>query len=240
MKNINSLGGGWQSSYMAIKYDYDEIIFIDVGEESEETYDFLTNQLFPYLAKLGKKVTVISRPITHNQPNLYDYYMKNQGIPMRSFRSCTDKFKIQVMRKYIRTKYGKSQKFIMDLGITIDELDRMTKSDVSYITNNYPLIDDRYTAIDCHNELEKLGFTNIPRSGCFFCPFEKRERFIKYVEDKPHQKERVLKLENNARDRNEKYILYDKPLEVIFNLLDRQQPLDKWFSQSCKGGHCFT
>ena len=31
MKNINSLGGGWQSSYMAIKYDYEPLLLVPIG-----------------------------------------------------------------------------------------------------------------------------------------------------------------------------------------------------------------
>lgn len=234
---ILSLGAGWQSSLMAFKYPYDEIIFADTGEESRETYSWLK------ILRSRLDITIIDRTQTHNQENMYDYYMKESGIPTRKFRSCTDKFKIRVIRKYLRNKYGKDQKFIMDIGITLDEYHRMRESDVKYITNNYPLITDKYTAEMCRDELISMGFSNIPRSGCYFCPFEKKRKFIAYTIKYPSSKQRVIDLENNALKRNPKLFLYDRPLEKIFAVIDNQIPLTEWLEEeddTCDGGYCFV
>ncbi len=255
-KTILSLGAGRQSSLIAVmlaekhpkfKQYWEngfEIIFADTGEEKEETYNFLYNELIPHLKNYDVDITIISRPITHDTLNLYDGYWKGYGIPTRKFRSCTDKYKIQVIRKHIRTKYGKRIKFDMLMGITIEEAHkRMRKSDVLYADNIYPLVYEYpVTAEQCTKELNEKGLYPV-KSGCYMCPFETPRRFIEYVKDKPDQKKRVMDLEARAMNKNPKLHIFKRSLKHMFHIIDNQTTVDDFFDEeddNCESGYCFV
>jgi 3'-phosphoadenosine 5'-phosphosulfate sulfotransferase (PAPS reductase)/FAD synthetase len=110
MKQIASFGCGVDSVAMVLlKPDYDEIIFADTGSEMPETYAYLDY----FEKKSGLKVTKVKS----KHGNIYDYYFGKKAQPTIFMRDCTSKFKISVIRKYLREKYGKKETFEMNLGI---------------------------------------------------------------------------------------------------------------------------
>ncbi len=255
-KTIVNLGFGRQSSLLAVllaekhpklkKYWENgfEIVAADTGEEKIESYNFLYDELIPYLQKYNVEVIIVSKPITHKSLNLYDDYWRGYGIPTRRFRSCTAKYKINPIRKYLRTKYGKSVTFKMLFGITTEEADRrMRDSDVKYAKNIYPLVYDYpITAGQCTKELNDRGLYPV-KSGCFFCPFGTPRKFIDYVSDKPDQKKRVMDLEARAMSKNPKLHIFKRSLEHMFYIIDNQTTVDDFFDDEdndCESGYCFV
>ena len=51
-------------------------------------------------------------------------------------------------------------------------------SDVKYIKNKYPLVDEKITREKCINIITDDGYDLPLKSGCFFCPFNNKKRWI--------------------------------------------------------------
>lgn len=240
-----SLGAGTQSSLLAvwvaeknpIVKDYwdAEIIFADTRGETEETYTFLFDHLIPYLRRFGKEVTIVSRS------DMIDEYTQKKGIPTRKYRSCTDKWKIRVIKKRVREKLKEYNivkrrgKHVVNmlLGITIDEVHRVKDNPIKYIKNVFPLCDVGYTRQDCIDDLAKRDL-HPPKSGCFFCPFEVFSRFKKYSEKHNDQFLRVLNMEDNALKYNPKLHIFAKPIrEMMKDYKDEE-------IETCDSGYCFV
>ncbi len=141
MKNIISFGAGQNSTAMIIMMknkgiNIDEIIFAETGNEMPETYVFMKE--FKLWCKKHKlKFTSVQS----NLGNLREHYFEKKIIPYRMFRSCTDKFKVRPINKYIKEKYPK-QEVNMFMGIASDEIHRAERmGDKKYIHFKFPLIE---------------------------------------------------------------------------------------------------
>ena len=241
MSTVLSLGAGVQSSYMALNVDVDYYIFADTGDEKVETYHFIDEFLRPKMKEQGKELITVKWWELYNkeEKSMFEYYWSIRGIPTRKYRSCTTRFKILTIRKYLRSQ--KVEKATMLMGITLDEYHRMKKSDVKWIDNSFPLIDDKLT----RNDLYKWWMSNHgfipPKSGCYYCPFGSRKEFVEYATKHPEAK-KVIELELRAIENNPKLILYgNSSLEKTFDRIKREVPLDEWFGEdSCDTGYCFT
>ena len=82
----------------------DVFIFADTGSEPIFVYNYLE-----YLRSLGIPIITVKSHLGR----LYDYYKERKIVPTITSRQCTDKFKIRVIRKYIRKRFGKKVKFNM-------------------------------------------------------------------------------------------------------------------------------
>ena len=103
------------------------------------------------------------------------------------------------MRKFLRNEYGKDKKFLQYIGIDYSEAHRMRDSDVKYITNKYPLVDNKIDRDGCEQLLEKEEGLLIPKkSGCYYCPFTTRPKWLKLLDENPQLYEKAIKLERNT------------------------------------------
>ena len=148
---------------------YNEIIFADTGNEMPETYAFLDY----FEKKSGLQITKVKSHLG----KIYDYYFNKRCFPLPTFRDCTKKFKITPIRQYLRKKYPK-ETFEMNLGIDYTEAHRMRTSDRKYITNKYPLVEQRLGREDLKKIIISKGYELPIKSGCFFCPFNTKKRWI--------------------------------------------------------------
>ena len=148
MKTIISLGAGVQSSALVImsikgliKSDY--AIFSDTGSEKLETYQYLINILIPYAQENNYKIVIIGYDSEYNLKKLplLEWYKQKQRIPYRINRSCTDNWKIQPIRRYLKKYEPDGAKII--LGFSYDEIHRMKDSNKPKYPNIYPLIDKK-------------------------------------------------------------------------------------------------
>jgi hypothetical protein len=95
-------------------------------------------------------------------------------------RTCTQRFKVSPIRKFLRS-IGVT-KGIMWLGISTDEAERMKTSDVKWLQNSFPLIDNNISREDCENYLKKLGLAAV-KSACVFCPYRSDTGWAKIKEN---------------------------------------------------------
>lgn len=164
---VDSVAGLLLAQEQDIKYD--EIIFADTGNEMPETYAYLDY----FEKKSGLKITKVKSHLG----KIYDYYNNKRCFPLPTFRDCTKKFKITPIRQYLRKKYPK-ETFEMFLYIDYSEFHRMRTSDRKYITNKYPLVDQKLTREQLIEIIKSKGYELPIKSGCFFCPFNTKKRWI--------------------------------------------------------------
>lgn len=237
MKYILSYGAGVNSTAMLIyllenNHPLDLVIFADTWEESKATYDsydFYKN----HFSDAIEFVTVRS-----HHGKLYDYYYNKKTTPSRMRRDCTDKFKISPMRAYVRARYGRKEHFVFYLGIDYGELHRMKQADVKYIIQKYPLVDAKLDRDGCIKYIQDRNLPIPPKSGCWMCPFTKKQGWIDMKNNQPEMLKKAIALElNNRRYPESVAWLSSKPL---IKLLDSEKGMTD-FEHSCDvAGSCFT
>ena len=163
---ILSYGAGVNSTAILILYaqgklKVDAVVFADTGAEHPETYAFIDTYIKPLCAKLDLPFHVVSGG------NLYEDYWQKRIIPFRQFRSCTDRYKIRPLKKFVEKTYGSDFTFI--LGIDFGEKNRATR--YQGINFEFPLIDLHIDREGCKQMIREYGLPIPIKSGCFFCPF---------------------------------------------------------------------
>lgn len=204
--NILSLGAGVQSSTLAMMYEKgflgkkpDCAIFADVGAEPKKVHeylDWLTNQI-SYPVYIVKKGNIFSDFMEEKYRNGYVPFPiftkdKNGKIGMGK-RQCTSNYKIvpvyEKIREIIGLKTGERAKNILVnqiIGISYDEMERMTINQKKWITNVYPLYEMKITRRKCLEWFrENIGDNLPPRSACTFCPYHSNEEWKRMKEDDP-------------------------------------------------------
>lgn len=196
MKHILSYGGGINSSALFFYLleqgkPLDLVIFADTGEELPETYDAVKR-----MEQVCKEKGIEFLTCRSDKGNLYDYYFQKKAVMSLMRRDCTSKFKISPIRQAIRAKFGRAEKFVFYIGITYDEFHRVRTSDVAYITNSYPFVDDKITRQGNIEILQRHGFQAV-KSGCKGCIYNKKANWVRMLLEDPVEFERHLKLEEN-------------------------------------------
>ncbi len=192
MKKIASFGCGVDSvAGLLLNSDYDEIIFADTGNERPETYTYLDY----FEKKSGLKIT----RVRSHYGKIANYYYSKKAQPSKWKRDCTGKFKISPIRKYLRNKYGKKESFEMSIFIDFSEFHRMRKSDVKYIKNIYPLVEQKISRPELKELIISKGYELPIKSGCYFCPYTTKKGWLDLKEKYPNLYKNVLKLEKNSR-----------------------------------------
>tara|TARA_Y100000310_G_C20379079_1_gene667177 strand:- start:59 stop:730 length:672 start_codon:yes stop_codon:yes gene_type:complete len=195
MLKIACFGCGVNSVAGLLKYGldaYDEIIFADTGSEKPETYSYLN-----WIIKDKKwPITIID---DHYGKSLYDYYFEKKTYPSKVFRTCTSKFKINPLRRYLRKKYGKKETFEMTVYISHEEFHRMKTSDVKYQKLNYPLVYDKIDRNDCLKIIQDAGYKIPIKSGCYMCPFSKKADWSELKVKHPDLFDKSLQLEKQGQ-----------------------------------------
>lgn len=241
-KHILSYGGGVNSSALFFylldkKMPLDLVIFADTGEELPETYDAVAR-----MRKLCKDAGVEFKRVQSEKGNLYDYYFNKKAVMSLMRRDCTSKFKISPIRKYIRERYGKQEKFIFYIGIAWDEWHRVRKSDVNYIENKFPFVDDK-VGRDGNLEILKAHNFQAIKSGCKGCIYLKKSSWVRMLLEDPDEFDRHMKLEENNSGFPKVLLNGRYPLRKLKETYKAQQSLSAFEDSeaSCQAinGGCF-
>ncbi len=242
---IISLGWGVQSFTLAAmsalgelpKVDY--AIHADTTHESQLTYEF-AKKWTPWLEEHGVKVvTVINKypDEIHKGKSIPAYVLNLRKPPGQAKRTCTDRWKISAMRRWLQIHRNKMP-VEQWIGISLDEFQRMKPSKVKYITNSYPLVDARITRDDCKKWLTSQGLEVPSRSACTFCPFHNTAEWQRIKENAEDWNEAILidNIIRHARPPEELFIHPSrKPLEdVDFRTAEEKGQLSLWDNE-CTG-----
>jgi len=262
LKHIISLGAGVQSSAMALMAAKGEItpmpdcaIFADTGWEPKHIYqwlDWLETQLpFPVLRVNNGNI----------RDNLVDSFgakrfasipffteSPNGGGLMR--RQCTREYKVMPITKKIRElmglQPGQRAKGVIEItqwiGISLDEVVRMKPNRETWITNRWPLIEEKMTRLDCLNWMKRNGYPLPQKSSCIGCPYHNDAAWREMKMHRPDEWSDVVEIDkmirSGVRGTKEKLYIHRslKPLdEIDFRSLEDmgQQVLE--FGDECEG-----
>jgi hypothetical protein len=255
--NVISLGAGKQSSYMllkalqgAYKFKPDFAIFSDTGAEPSWTYSYLDVLKKYCKEKYDFDIIVVKNTETGLLIDTLNYINGNSTrvamLPLRvkpdghlMLRQCTSDYKINPLRRYLQ-KIRNGKKIRLWIGISIDEFERQKDSNVKYIENWYPLIEDRISITDIKKWFQSQSDIEEPgKSSCICCPFRSRKQWKYIKEHFPSDYFIAEKFDNEIRNFpkiiGEAYIHPDlKPLSEI-NYTDNQLRLFPELIEECFG-----
>lgn len=243
MKYILSYGGGLNSTaafvhMMEKKIPVDLVIFANTGNEHKHTYDSVAFYK-EYIESQGVEFVEVKNMLTEPVgKTLYDYCYDKKIIPFRMIRDCTAKFKVRPIRRYLRSRWGKDEGYLMYIAIDYGEAERIKDSNVQYITNSFPLVDAKIDREGCKKLLRDRKLPIPKKSGCFFCPFHNREGWMHLKKTEPALWELSISLEQNSSLFPKRTLYGDgMPLVKLTNLRG-QKKVD--FERNCEvSGSCF-
>ena len=203
MKKYLSFGGGVNSVAMMLMLldqgDEFEAIFVDHETDYPETYEYF-DMFQEYLRKLFlPQITVLKPDVGTIEKkrfkNLYDYYFFKRISPSIFVRSCTDKFKVTPVQKYVRTPC------FMLIGIDAGEAKRAKISMKKGIENRYPLIEQEIDRQGCKDIIKSHGLPIPVKSGCYVCPFQRKDQWIELRKKHPDLFCKAVQMEETCKKR---------------------------------------
>ena len=202
---VLSLGAGVQSTTLALMAAHGEIgpmpdcaIFADTGWEPKAVYDHLA-WLVPLLpfpvhqvsaGDIRKDILQRSNSTGQRFAAVPWHIIMPNGEDAMGRRQCTKEYKIVPIRRKVRELLGgKTPKggAEMWIGISTDEILRMSPSRIGYVVNRWPLIEQRLNRNDCLRWLERQGYAEPPKSACIGCPFNNDLRWRELRNDRPDE-----------------------------------------------------
>lgn len=222
---VLSLGAGVNSTAILVKkaqgdpnYDFDEAIIADTGEESRKTYEFIKEVIKPYCEKYNIKLTILKA-----SESLSEHCKKRGIIPSRNFGWCRDKFKIQLIRKYLKNTYPnlwKSKDIETIIGFCVGEEKRVKGYKAITAKYSFPLYRMGVNRRGCVKIIQDSGLPIPPKSGCDICPHQPLESWIALYNNDPEAYARAEELEKNGKRYPELFLSWDYPLETLRHLLE--------------------
>ena len=253
-----SLGWGLQSFTLAAMSALGELpkavaIHADTTHEKTATYAF-AERWTPWLMKHGIQVVTVQAQVPQLQEGgvalasglfIPAFTRSGSGQAGRLKRQCTERWKIQPIRKWVRAELKQrgltASPGVVDmwLGISLDEAERAKSSQVKYISMRWPLLERRMRRTDCIRWLQGHDLEVPPKSACVFCPFHNNAHWRELDPQDWQKAVRVDEVIRHTRPKHTCYLHRDRvPLaEVDLRTLQERGQLDL-FQDECSG-HCF-
>lgn len=144
--------------------------------------------------------TQIEMPIYKNGQQINEKVEK--GI---LWRQCTSEYKIMSVRREIRRLLGYGprerikEQINLWMGISNDEIQRVKPSQVKWINNYYPLIENDISRLECLSWMESNGFPLPAKSSCIICPYHSDMVWKDMKLKKPKEWEFAVKFDKRIR-----------------------------------------
>ena len=250
---VLSLGAGVQSTVvllMSIEGELpplDAAIFADTGWEPAAVYrhlDYLAERCAAVDLPLYRVGTGDIRAQHVAGGRTFIPFYVDGGVTRRA---CTSEYKIEPINRKIRDLLGLRARQRAPLGaveqwfgISLDEVQRMRDSRYRWITNRYPLVDQRMTRWDCERWLAARGIT-VAKSACIGCPYHDDRAWRQMRDDQPAEFADAVAFDHAIR-RAENTIRGDAYLHrslIPLAQVDLSTPEDHgqltMFDQECEG-----
>ena len=261
---IISLGWGVQSWTLAAMVALKELPPVDYAVHADTTHEHKATYAHaakwtPWLEEHGVRVVTVRA----NRPDVVrEEWSASTLIPAFSIdqrthhagqvrRQCTHDWKIMPIRRFVRSVLTNPKPGSVEMwtGISFDEWHRMRDSDVAYIVNRYPLVEQKITRAGCVNWLETHGLKVPPKSSCLFCPYKSLDAWRELKRKGGQDWEKAVAVDANIRNKRAHagHLLFIHPARVPLEnavqipedvgahqlgLFDAEQP--------CDSGYCFT
>ena len=254
-----SLGWGVQSFTLAAMVALGELPPVDLAIHADTTHEARgtyahAQKWTPWLGEHGVKVVTVTADNTEvvrawansRSVMIPAFTLAPDGSPGQVRRQCTHDWKLTPIRRYLRQLIPNPKPGAVECwqGISLDEWHRMRDSDVKYIKNVYPLVDQRMTRRDCISWLLAHGLGVPPKSACVFCPYHALGHWKAMKAEGGADWTLSLAVDETVRDRRPAHELFvhsaRKPLAEAVRIPEdaggRQLELDL----PCDGGVCFV
>jgi len=231
MKTILSYGAGVNSTAiiaLAILGKIpmpDYIVFSDTGAEYEFTYKYLN-----YLEEKGIRITYLTGGT--KEKTLTEFCLEKKIMPSRLNRWCSDHWKITPVRRFMKALGDNVELWI---GIDAGEAHRAEKRKKQ--GNRFPLIEMEINRNKCMKIIREIGWGVPQKSGCFFCPYQRKKQWIELKKKYPELWQIAIKMERQSRERSPLYTFKGGvSLEDYVQDQDKQEELDFGFilDQKCE------
>lgn len=147
---------------------------------------------------------------------MFSYCDEMQLFPSRQHRWCTSRFKVRPFNGYVSTPC------FVHLGIDAGESHRAKMSTAGGREHRYILLEENINRDGCKKIIKRHGLLIPPKSGCWFCPFQRLDQWKKLRKYHPDLFCLAVDLEkksNKKRATIGKPPFYSKgkPLSQLFN-----------------------
>ena len=244
--NVQAYGAGVQSRallHMAINGlipKPDLVVFADTQAEPEDVYKAVQEDKV-YAEAAGIRFEIVSYGDLSNSGAWSNSVFvpaftlnKNTKRKGMLLRTCTQRFKIAPIRRFMRS-IGINKALIW-LGISTDEADRMKDSNVKWVQNFYPLIENGISRADCEKYLRELGLA-VVKSACVFCPYRSDNGWAKMMEN-PNDWAKAVEFDEQLRDRGPKdveWFVHRKRIPLRSVQAPESLSKQDGFSNECEG-----
>ena len=233
MKFYLSFGGGVNSVAMMLMFldqkEEFEAIFVDHETDWPETYEYF--EMFQgWLKEHGHQPI-----ITIKATSLYDYALSKSMVPATYPRWCTRQFKLSPIMKYY-----KKPCFNM-LGIASDESKRAKLSVEKGVENRFPLIEADIDRDGCKQIILGHGLPLPMKSGCYICPFQRRNQWVELRTKHPDlfcKAQQLEKKNMEYRESKGKVPLTLSPTKKPLNVLVNEDQMKLFEEMEYPPCHC--
>ena len=169
------------------------VVFSDTQDERDETYDYLYHQAMPYARKHGVTIEVC-----RGYEGVLERWERLSVTGNRIMRTCTKEAKTTPIGKHIRAHTHKEQAIVQLIGIHADEQHRARPANLGESEKRYPLIELGWGPEECREAIERAGLPIPVKSGCWHCPFLRKQQVIDLCISAPCKFDRIIRLEDAA------------------------------------------
>lgn len=220
----------------------DIIVMADTGRENPSTWEYLENNIKPYLAKHDLQVEVASHELAtvdlygHNGDLLLPVYTLTGKL--RTY--CSNEWKRRVVDRYLRSKgiIGGTRW----LGFGLEEKRRWVgvhgKTEGKW-TVFCPLVDLMLNTATCLELVKSEGLPEPHHSACWMCPHKTNSEW-RLIRDKyPEKWQEAIELDEEIRANDERggVFLHEDIVPLKDANIDVDKPLKH---QQCTLGMCFV
>ena len=227
-----SCGGGVQSTAIAAliykgeipKPDYS--IMVDTGYEKSAVMAYVRGTIQPKLAEIGVTLNIVKTSdyvpdqsiLNPDGYCIIPVYAKTDKGSVLMYTCCNDKWKIQVVRKWLKDQ-GVEQ-YVSLIGISTDEAHRQRKAYKKYYSNEYPLITKGMDRQDCLNYIAALGWGEPVRSSCYICGQQDDGEWWRMAVMSPDDLCKAAEIERQIQEYRPDVYLHRscKPIDQVFKL----------------------
>ena len=208
---IVTYGAGTNSTALLIEcfnrgIKIDLIIFSDTGAERPHTYQYVKT-FSKWLVDNGMPEIVTVRK-GGNGETLEEECLRMKCLPpiAYGFKTCSHKYKIQPVDKYLnnwqpsKDVWKKDEKATKFIGFDADESHRIKDFTDDKYEVRYPLVEWDMGRDDCIKTIQDAGLCLPGKSACFFCPNSKQSEIKQLQHVYPDLAKRCIEMEANAME----------------------------------------